>query len=100
MTPKPSLLNEIISGSFNITPIMLLVFAIMLEIPIMMILLSRVLNYKINRLTNIIASIVTILFVVAGGSLYPHYIFFATIEIICLLLIIRFAWNWPEANSA
>ena len=73
--------------------------AIMMEIPIVMILLSRVLKFKWNRWANILASAISIAFVTGGGVSYPHYIFIAAVEVICLLLIIWFAWKWrnPEA---
>lgn len=74
----------------------MLVFAILLEIPIAMILLSRVLKYRANRWANIIAALLTIAFVIAGGSTYLHYIFFATVEVVCMALIIWYAWNWPD----
>lgn len=74
------------------------VAVIITNIPIMMIYLSRVLNYKTNRLLNIIAATITLLYVVGGGSTAPHYIIAATIEVIILLYIIWNAWNWrlPE----
>ncbi|HSR33282.1 MAG TPA: DUF6326 family protein [Anaerolineae bacterium] len=74
----------------------MLVFAILLEIPIAMILLSRVLKYRANRWANIIAALLTIAFVIAGGSTYLHYIFFATVEVVCMALIIWYAWKWPN----
>ncbi len=91
----PEALNDMVMGTTDvkITQELLLVMAVFVQIPILMIYLSRVLKHKINRLVNIIASIITILFVVGGGSLYPHYIFFATIEVICMLLIIWFSWK-------
>lgn len=91
----PEALNDMVMGTTDvkITQELLLVMAVFVQIPILMIYLSRVLNHKINRLVNIIASIITILFVIGGGSLYPHYIFFATIEVICMLLIIWFSWK-------
>jgi hypothetical protein len=72
--------------------------AIMMEISIAMIILSRVLKYGINRWVNIIVSLITMAFVVGGGVSYPHYLFIATVEVICLLMIIWFAWKWhnPE----
>jgi len=86
------------------TPIsqLMLSGAIMMEISIAMIILSRVLKYRANRWTNIIVSVITIAFVVGGGSTYPHYLFIATIEVICLLLIIWIAWRWinPEARNS
>jgi len=80
-------------------PQLMLGGAIMMEISIVMIVLSRVLKYKVNRWTNIITSIITIVFVVGGGVSYPHYIFVATVEVICLLSIIWFAWKWTNPEG-
>jgi hypothetical protein len=79
-------------------PQLMLGGAIMMEISIAMIILSRVLKYGINRWVNIIVSLITMAFVVGGGVSYPHYLFIATVEVICLLMIIWFAWKWhnPE----
>jgi hypothetical protein len=71
----------------------------MMEISIVMIILSRALKYGVNLWINIIVSIITIAFVVGGGVSYPHYIFIATVEVICLLLIIGFAWMWRNVES-
>jgi hypothetical protein len=96
----PGVVDELVqfAGETPITQLML-GGAIMMEISIAMIFLSRVLNYRVNRWANIIVGIITILFVVGGGSAYPHYIFIATIEVVCLCLIIWNAWRWssPEA---
>lgn len=80
-------------------PQLMLGGAIMMEISIAMIILSRVLKYNVNRWVNIIVSLITIAFVVCGGVSYPHYIFIATVEVICLLLIIGFAWTWRNPES-
>ena len=97
----PGALEEVAKTSVSTgttIPQLMLGGAIMLEIPIAMILLSRVLKFKVNRWANIIASVITIAYVVGGGSLYPHYIFIATIEVVCMLLIVWFSWKWhnPE----
>lgn len=73
--------------------------AIITNILIMMIFLSRVLSYKTNRLINIVAAVITILYVVGGSSIAPHYIIVATIEVILLLFIIWTAWNWPKSKD-
>ena len=93
----PGTLDELAAFAGD-TPIPLLMLggAITMEISILMIILSRVLNYRINRWANIVTSIITILFVVGGGSTHPHYLFIATIEVICLLLIGWFAWKWSN----
>jgi hypothetical protein len=93
---NPGTLKNMMNGAVGvqITQGMLLIFAVLIEIPIVMIFLSRVLNRGANRLANIIASVITILFVVGGGSPFPYYVLFASIEVICMLIIIRTAWKW------
>jgi hypothetical protein len=80
-------------------PQLMLGGAIMMEISISMIILSRVLKYGVNRWVNIIVSLITIAFVVGGWASYPHYIFIAGVEVICLLLIIGFAWMWRNTKA-
>jgi hypothetical protein len=70
------------------------VAAVITNIPILMIYFSRSLSYKANRILNIIASCITILFVIGGGSLLPHYVICASIEVVILIIIIRTAWKW------
>jgi len=97
----PGALEQIMRGEvgFDLTQGLLLVFSILLEIPIAMIFLSRVLKYRVNRWANIIAGAITILFVIGGGSTTLSYIFFATIEVVCMSLIIWYAWKWPKLEA-
>jgi len=97
----PGALEQIMRGEvgFDLTQGLLLVFSILLEIPIAMIFLSRVLKYRVNRWANIIAGAITILFVIGGGSTTLSYIFFATIEVVCMSLIIWYAWKWPKQEA-
>jgi hypothetical protein len=88
-----------VAEGIQISQELLLIGAVMLEIPVLMIFLSRVIDCKINRWLNITASVITILFVVGGGSLYLHYLFFASVEVICMLFIIKYAWNWKKNNG-
>jgi hypothetical protein len=78
---------------------LMLIGAVMGQIGIAMIVLSRVLKYGINRWVNIIAGIVTIAYIWGGMAAYPHYIFIAAVETICLLLIVWFAWTWRNPDS-
>lgn len=75
-------------------PQLMLVGAVMGQLGIVMIILSRVLKYGINRWANIVVGIATIAYIWGGMATYPHYIFIASVETLCLLLIIWFAWNW------
>ena len=98
---NPGALNAIMEGEvgIEITQKLLLLFSIMLEIPMAMIFLSRILKYQVNRWANIMAATFTILFVIGGGDVYLSYIFFASIEVITMLFIIWLAWNWREESA-
>jgi hypothetical protein len=64
------------------------------ELAIAMIILSRVLKYGINRWVNIVMGIIIIAYIWGGMATYPHFIFIAGVETICLPLIIWYAWSW------
>jgi uncharacterized integral membrane protein len=80
-------------------PQLMLGAAIMGQLAIAMIILSRVLKYGINRWANLVVSIVTIAYIWGGMAAYPHYIFTASVETLCLLLIVWFAWTWRNVEA-
>ena len=80
-------------------PQLMLIGAIMGQLGIAMIVLSRVLRYGINRWVNILVGIITIAYIWGGMASYPHYIFIASVETLCLLLIVGFAWTWRNVES-
>jgi hypothetical protein len=91
------------SGTFDAIPgevtTVMAMAAIVTNIPIMMILCSRILTYKLNRKLNIVVGIFTILYVWGGMSSHPHYIVMAIIESILALTIIRIAWSWKKETA-
>jgi hypothetical protein len=81
-------------GGVPITQGLLLVFAVLLEIPIAMIFVSRILKPGANRWANTVAAVITAVFVVGGGSMeLPFYVFFATVEVACMALIVWSVWS-------
>ena len=100
----PGFLKQIVAGSAvdgtQITPEFLLIAAMVTEISIAMVFLSRLLKYGVNRWANIIGGVITILWVIGGGSTTLHYIFFASIEVVCSLVIIWLAWMWRTRKSS
>ncbi len=101
----PGSLEQIMAGSADgttVTPELLLIAAMVTEISIAMILLSRFLKPAANRWANLIGGVITILWVIGGGSLTLPYIWFASTEVLCALAIIWLAWQWrsPETQPA
>lgn len=80
-------------------PQLMLGGAIMGQLAIAMIILSRVLKYGINRWVNIVVGVVIIAYIWGGMASYPHYIFIASVETLCLLLIVWFAWMWRNVEA-
>jgi len=71
----------------------LLAGAVVMGTSVVMVILSWLLRYKVNRWVTIFIAALNILFVVRGGhGLY--YLFFASMEVACMLLIVWFAWKW------
>ena len=95
--PAPHLPRWVLLGSAGL-----------MEIPIAMILASRLLPFRANRLANIAAGAIETLAVVsmqfvyplATGAwreqMFPSYIFFGTIETVCTSVIIWKAWTWSR----
>jgi Family of unknown function (DUF6326) len=85
--------------------------AVLMEIPIAMILLCRLLPFRANRLANIIAG--TLLTLINGfltfvapllgwgrPPAFGEYLFFATIETVCTVVIVWQAWTWSGVEAA
>jgi len=97
------LLKQYLRGSvdgFSINEEFLLYAAILMEIPISMILLSRVLAPKANSWANMAAGIIkTVLMILTlfVGDFTKYYLFFACIEITTTIFICIYAFKWLQA---
>lgn len=95
-------LQQIITGTVDgmkLTEEFLFAFAVIMEIPMVMIVLSRLLPQILNRWLNIIAA--AILALIQIGSLFTgsnsmHYIFFSSVEIVTALTIFVTAIRWNQ----
>jgi len=87
-------------GGIQLTQVFLLMAGISMEIPFTMIVLTRVLKYRVNRWTNIIAGTVMAIYQLStmfiGTTPSLQYLFFSTIEIFSNLLIVWLAWRWAD----
>jgi hypothetical protein len=83
--------------------------AVLMEIPMAMILLSRILKPGANRWANIVAGIIETAAVLLTSFILPmlkltetssYYLFFGAIEVVCTSLIIWHAWRWPRETAS
>ena len=80
----------------------LLAGGVLMEIPIAMVLLSRVLDVPANRWANIIAGTIMTLVQIATlfvGTTTMYYSFFSFFEITATVLIVLLAWTWPRTPA-
>lgn len=101
------LLTQYVAGTVNgidVTPGFLFGAAVLVEIPIAMVALSRLLAPTVSRWANVVAGVVmtgvqfATLFV--GGAPTAYYAFFSVVEIACTAYIVRTAWAWGVTTPA
>lgn len=97
-----NMLKQFLTGTVEgveLTQGFLIGASVLMEIPILMVLLSRVMDYRCNRWANIIAG--ALMTAVQVGTLFigdatVYYIFFSVIEIAAATFIVWYAWQWRE----
>jgi Family of unknown function (DUF6326) len=85
-------------GGFEVNQAFLVAITIYVSIPSVMVFLSLILRPEVNRWTNVILGsvyAVTIVLSVIGEG-WAYFIFFSALEVVLVLLIVRYAWKWPE----
>ena len=76
--------------------------AILMEIPIGMVLLSRILKHKTNRWANMAAGFIKTAVMIVTlfmGKPTMYYLFFAVIEVSTTAAIVYIAWKWRVAEE-
>ena len=104
---EPAVLREFLDGNIGgieITRGFLFGASVLMEIPMVMIVLARVLRDRQNRVANIVAgSVMTIAQVTSlfvGDPPAPHYLFFSAVEIATTAFVVWYAWTWPRTESS
>ena len=101
VTARGVVAGQAAGGAFQITPQFLLASALLMEIPMAMTMLSRILRHTPNRWANVGAA--TFMAVVQIGSLgvgspAAYYFFFSVIEVgtLCAIALLALTWREPE----
>ena len=100
----PEDLKNILKGSIDgvqITQTFLLFFAVVMEISMAMILVSRFLKPKYNQILNIIFGVLLAIVQIGSlfvGSITLHYAFFSVVEIATCISIVWIAWKWKKSK--
>ena len=92
----------------HFSPAAWLGIAVLMEIPMAMILLSRILKPTANRRANIVAGMIETAAVLLTSFILPilhvtgtssYYVFFGAIEVVCTSLIVWYAWRWQRETA-
>ncbi|HTV57396.1 MAG TPA: DUF6326 family protein [Verrucomicrobiae bacterium] len=95
-------------GVIHFSPAGWLGIAILMEIPMAMILLSRILKPRANCWANIVAGILETAAVLLAQFIFPifkitetssYYLFFGALEVVCTSLIVWYAWSWLRETA-
>lgn len=90
-------------GGMEINQGFLAAFSVVMELPMIMIVLSRLLPYTVNRWANVVIGVVLAaiqLWSLTVGSVMLHYAFFSVVEIATLAIIVWTAFVWREPATA
>lgn len=89
-------------GGMTIDGNLLLAGSVLMEVPIGMVLVSRLAGHRMNRIANLVAG--TLMTLVQAATLFlgtptAYYAFFSVVEIACTALVVRTAWRWRAPES-
>lgn len=101
-----NLLKGYLAGSIGgvaISQGFLLAAGVLVEIPMAMVLVSRLLGFRASRWANVVAG--ALMTVVQASTLFvrtptPYYAFFSAVEIGATAAIVWFAWTWRRPATA
>ncbi len=100
-----NLLKQYLAGSvegMTINENFLFYAGVLMEIPIAMILLSKILSKKYNCWSNIFAGSTKTIVMCATlfmGNVTKYYLFFAVIEIATTIFVVVYAWKWLKQRE-
>jgi len=100
---RPGLIQNVMAGKVSglqVSQAFLLATSVYVAIPSAMVFLTLVLKPTMNRWTNVVlgglyaASVVLL----SIGETWAYYYFLSAAETILLVLIVWYAWRWPESR--
>lgn len=97
-------IEEVIAGEVSgieITETFLFAVSVYIAIASVMVFLSLVLQWRVNRWTNIVMPILYIVSIAVSaiGESSAYFIFLSLTESVLLLLIVWYAWTWPKREG-
>jgi hypothetical protein len=93
--------GKVATTSFTVNQTFLTLTLIYVLLPILMVVLSLLLTPRVNRITNIVVSLLYAVSIIISciGEEWTYYIVGSAIEVILLGTIARSAWRWPPPQT-
>ena len=99
---KAALDGKVATTGFTINQVFLIFTLIYILLPALMVVLSLLLKPRVNRIINIVVSLLYIITIIGSaiGETWAYYFLGSLIEVILLVAIARTAWKWPPPQIA
>jgi len=94
--------GKVATTGFTINQVFLIFTLIYILLPALMVVLSLLLKPRVNRIINIVVSVLYIITIIGAaiGETWVYYFLGSFIEVILLVAIARTAWKWPPPQIA
>ena len=94
--------GKVATTAFTVNQIFLTLTLVYILLPTLMVVLSLLLKPRVNRIINIVASLLYVLSIIVSciGEQWTYYILGSIIEATLLVAIARAAWKWPPPQIA
>ena len=94
--------GKVATTGFTINQVFLIFTLIYILLPALMVVLSLLLKPRVNRIINIVVSVLYIITIIGAaiGETWVYYFLGSAIEVILLVAIARTAWKWPPPQIA
>jgi len=94
--------GKVATTGFTVNQVFLTFTLIYILLPALMVVLSLLLKPRVNRIINIVVSLLYIITIIGSaiGETWVYYFLGSFIEVILLVAIARTAWKWPPPQTA
>lgn len=95
---RAALDGKVATTGFAVDQVFLTFTLVYILIAALMVVLSLVLRPRVNRITNLVVSVVYIITIIGAaiGETWIYYFVGSLIEVILLGAVVRIAWRWPQ----
>lgn len=91
--------GKVATTAFTVNQMFLMATLIYILVPALMVVLSLLLEPRVNRITNVVVSLFYAVSIIVSciGETWAYYVLGSFVEAILLVAIARAAWKWPPA---